>query len=172
MASEAHREPTARRFMTWLLRSPFSGLLDGSVMLLTVRGRRTGTEDTLPVQYAEEGGTIWVLPGHHERKRWWRNLLDESPVRLRLRGHEFDAVAQAFSGRANPSLAEDALAAYVRRFRAVGAGSGSSVKEELSERSASGRWQRAWSWSASSRRRRGTFEASATNRPNQRAVRD
>ncbi len=121
--------------MTWLLRSPFSGLLDGSVMLLTVRGRRTGTEYTLPVQYAEEGGTIWVLPGHHERKRWWRNLLDESSVRLRLRGHEFDAVAQALSGRANPSLAEDALAAYVRRFRAVGRrfgvlGEGGAIRAE------------------------------------------
>lgn len=46
---------------------PFSGLLDGSVMLLTVRGRRTGTEYALPVQDAEESGTIWVFPGHHER---------------------------------------------------------------------------------------------------------
>jgi CAAX protease family protein len=120
MPRDAHRRPTARRSMTWLLRSPFSGLLDESVMLLTVQGRRTGTEYTLPVQYMEEGGTIWVFPGHHERKTWWRNLLDSSSVRLRLRGHQFDAVAQAFLGRANPSVAAEALAAYVRRFPAVG----------------------------------------------------
>ena len=49
--------------MAWLLRSPFSGILDGSLMLITVRGRRTGIEYTLPVQYATDGQAIWGPPG-------------------------------------------------------------------------------------------------------------
>ena len=120
MPSKARSRPMTRRFMTWLLRSPFSGLIDGSVMLITLRGRRTGTQYTLPVQYVEEGGTIWVFPGHHERKTWWRNLVGTSPVGLRFRGQDLAGTAEAFSGRDDPSVVEEGLADYVRRSPAVG----------------------------------------------------
>jgi hypothetical protein len=99
MASKAHRRPMMRRFMTWLLLSPYSGLLDGSVMLITLRGRRTGTEYRLPVQYREEGRAIRIFPSHHERKTSWRNLVGESPVGFRLRGQDLGGSAEAFSGR-------------------------------------------------------------------------
>jgi uncharacterized protein len=100
----------------WLLRSSFSGVVEGSVMLLTVRGRRTGRPYTLPVQYAESASVIWVLPGGHERKTWWRNLVDEQPVQLRLRGQELGGVGQALSGQTEIRLVEEGLRVYLGRF--------------------------------------------------------
>lgn len=119
MASKRRRSPPVNGLTTWLLRSPFSGLLDGSLILITVRGRRTGAEHTLPVQYASDGEAIWVLPAQHEHKTWWRNLVHEASVGLRLGGHDLVARAQAFSGEDAPALVEEGLQVYVRRFPAV-----------------------------------------------------
>ena len=83
----------------WLLRSSFSGLLERSLLLLDVHGRRTGRHYRLPVQYAQAGPVIWVLPAGHERKRWWRNLLQEQPVQLWLGGQQLSGRAWAVSGQ-------------------------------------------------------------------------
>lgn len=69
MARNGRRTPATRRFMAWLLRSPFAGLVDGSVMLITVQGQRTGSAYPFPVQYARDGEEIWVFAGHSERRR-------------------------------------------------------------------------------------------------------
>lgn len=119
MSSTESRIPISRRFMEWLLRSPFSDLMDGSVMLISVRGHRTGAVYTLPVQYAEDGNKLWVFPDDHERKTWWRNLADESPVTVRLRGHDLEATALVFSGLTSPELTEQGIHNYVRRFPRV-----------------------------------------------------
>lgn len=118
--STTRRTPASRRFVTWLLRSPFSGLVDGALMLITVRGRRSGRAYTFPVQYARDGDAIWVLPGHSERKTWWRNLSDEAPVKVRLAGQDITAVGRAFTGRSTPAVVEEGLGVYAGRFRAVG----------------------------------------------------
>jgi hypothetical protein len=41
---------------------------------LAVRGRRTGRVLRFPVQYAVAGEDLVVVPGHADRKSWWRNL--------------------------------------------------------------------------------------------------
>lgn len=41
---------------------------------LSVRGRRSGQEYRFPVQYAVAPGGLVVVPGHPERKTWWRNV--------------------------------------------------------------------------------------------------
>ena len=89
-------------------------------MLITVRGRRSGNGFTLPVQYAEGHEAIWVMPGHADEKTWWRKLLAESDVVLRFRGRDLDATAQAFIGEADPSVVQEGLSAYLRRFPAAG----------------------------------------------------
>lgn len=98
--------------------------LSRSLMLLTVRGARSGREFTLPVQYAREEGTIWVLPGHAEGKTWWRNLRSEAPVRMRVEGADLAGTGRAISGDAEPDEVARGLHTYLRRFpaaaRAVG----------------------------------------------------
>jgi uncharacterized protein len=68
------------------------------------------------VQYAQVGPVIWVLPAGHERKTWWRNLLQEQPVELWLRGQQFNGRAWVVNGATDVTLALDGLRAYLRRF--------------------------------------------------------
>lgn len=130
------------RMVAWILRSPFSRLLDRSVMLISVKGRRTGREYTLPVNYADDSGMIWVLPGYPDRKTWWRNLDAESSVRLLLRGRDLHAKAHAFRGDRDPATVSEGLRAYLRRFpgsaRAAGIENddGAGITEERLARAA------------------------------------
>ena len=59
-------------------------LLGRSLVLLTVRSRRTGNDFTFPVMYALDGDDIVVVPGRPETKTWWRNLRDPAEARARL----------------------------------------------------------------------------------------
>jgi hypothetical protein len=69
-----------------ILRSRFHRWMSASVLLITYRGRKSGKEFTLPVNYARDGHFIYIVPGMPERKSWWRNFREMTPVRLTLRG--------------------------------------------------------------------------------------
>jgi deazaflavin-dependent oxidoreductase (nitroreductase family) len=111
--------------VSWVLRSRFHGLLSSRLMLITVRGRRTGGFHTLPVGYVEVPGTIYVLVGDSETKKWWRNLEGEAPVALIVRGHVRDARAAVLHAESEPQEFKRALGLYLTRFpglrRAAGA---------------------------------------------------
>lgn len=109
-------EPFVNRLVARVLSSPVSGLLDGSLLLLTLRGRRTGREITLPVQYAVGPDAIWVWPGRPETKTWWRNLVDEAPVRIRLRGRDVAGSAVAVRSDAASESFQSGVHAYSARF--------------------------------------------------------
>lgn len=85
---------TANRAVRLLLRSPLHRMASGRLALITVTGRRSGAEHTLPVGYQLEGERVTIPVLWPERKLWWRNLEDGGPVRLRLRGTERTGVAQ------------------------------------------------------------------------------
>ena len=72
--------------MRLILNSPLHGMMSGGLLLITYRGRKSGKEYTLPVQYAQDGKKIYIIPGMPEQKTWWRNLKGGLPVRLTLRG--------------------------------------------------------------------------------------
>ena len=112
----APRQPAINRVLNAVLRSPLSGAVDAWLVLLTVRGWRTGREITLPVQYAVGDDAIWVWPGHPETKYWWRSLRAESPVRLRLLGAEVTATARVVTTSTEPALLAKGRRAYVARF--------------------------------------------------------
>src|ERR1700682_2231910 len=68
--------------MKALLRSPLHAWLDGTLVLLTYTGRKTGKQYTLPI-----GCFVW---GQGEllsfsSARWWTNLRGGVPVTLLLR---------------------------------------------------------------------------------------
>ncbi|HKE79335.1 MAG TPA: nitroreductase family deazaflavin-dependent oxidoreductase [Solirubrobacteraceae bacterium] len=96
-----------------VLRSPAHRLLSGNLMLLTVRGRRTGREYTFPVQYARDGDTVYVVPGGYRTKTWWRNLLEPAPVQVRIGADEYAGTGQAFVGERDPERTADAFRAYL-----------------------------------------------------------
>lgn len=118
--------PTAPRWsnrpLGWLLRSPFHWLVSSRLMLMAVRGRRTGRYYTFPVGYLQLPGVIYVLVGGYETKRWWRNLEDEgTPVALIVRRHVVDARATVLDRRATRQEFDTAFALYRARFPRVGA---------------------------------------------------
>ena len=66
----------------------------GRRLAVGYRGRRTGRRHDLVVQYARDGtDRVWIVPGHPDRKRWWRNLVDPAPVDLWLAGREAHGTA-------------------------------------------------------------------------------
>jgi deazaflavin-dependent oxidoreductase (nitroreductase family) len=80
-------------FIKILLRSPLQGLFSGSMMLITVTGRKSGRAISTPVNYYREGDTLWVLSNRN--RTWWRNLCGGAEVTLRLQGRDVKAHAKS-----------------------------------------------------------------------------
>lgn len=78
--------------MSWVLRSPLHGMLSNNMMLITVKGRKTGKEYTLPVNYYRENGNLWVLTNRD--RTWWRNLQNGAEVSLLLKRRPVIAFAE------------------------------------------------------------------------------
>jgi hypothetical protein len=101
--------------MSWLLRSPFHGLISGSILLITYNGRRSGKQYSAPLNYVRDGNILWVTSVR--TRKWWRNFKGEWPIRVLLQGKEIqgkgvaiteqDAIIDAFHDffRLSPSSA-------------------------------------------------------------------
>jgi hypothetical protein len=94
-----------------VLRSPVHRLLSSRFALIEYVGPRTGLSRQLPVAYVRSGDEILVVPGHPERKTWWR-AVDGRPVRLVVGGRRLTGVARVnVPGDARHG---ELLGAYVR----------------------------------------------------------
>lgn len=82
--------PLVRR----VLRSPLHAVMSRRVALITVTGRRTRREFTIPVGYRRRAGVVTIRVGAPDRKRWWRNLRGGAPVALRLGGRDVRGLAR------------------------------------------------------------------------------
>lgn len=82
-------------FMTWLLKSPFHGLISSSIMLITYIGQRSGKEFSTPVNYVRIGETLWVSTTR--QRKWWRNFKDGWPIKVLLHRKQLEGVAQAIT---------------------------------------------------------------------------
>jgi deazaflavin-dependent oxidoreductase (nitroreductase family) len=100
-----------------VLRSRFHWLLSRKLMLVTVRGRRTGRLHTFPVGYVQEGDVLHVLVGDYETKRWWRNLEAPAPVELTLRGRTVRATGVLLRWDSDSQALTAVLGRYVTAFR-------------------------------------------------------
>jgi deazaflavin-dependent oxidoreductase (nitroreductase family) len=106
----------ANPIVSAVLRSPLHRLASGGLMLITFTGRRTGTQHTIPVQYAHDDEGIVVAVGWAAQKRWWRNLRGGGEVELVVRGRRMPAHAEALTGAEDPVRVSAALARYLARF--------------------------------------------------------
>jgi deazaflavin-dependent oxidoreductase (nitroreductase family) len=79
-------------FMSWVLRSPFHGLLSNGNMLITVTGRKTGKKYTTPVGYYQQDGYLWVLTSRD--RQWWRNVKNGEEVSLLLKKKSVQGFAE------------------------------------------------------------------------------
>ena len=97
-------------FMAWVLRSPLYGILSKGMMLITVTGRKTGKKYTLPVEYFEADGFLWIVTSRD--RTWWRNLQNGAEVELLLKNQPLNAYASLVT---NLEQVETHLLDYVRQ---------------------------------------------------------
>ncbi len=97
-------------FMAWVLRSPLHGILSKGMMLITVTGRKTGKKYTLPVEYFEADGFLWIVTSRD--RTWWRNLQNGAEVELLLKNQPLNAYASLVT---NLEQVETHLLDYVRQ---------------------------------------------------------
>lgn len=99
----------ANPFVTLILRSPLHAWMSAALLLITYRGRKSGQEYTLPVQYVQDGNAVYIVPGFAEKKVWWRNLKGGTDVQVMLKG-------QTRSGRGILLERETDMAAILKGF--------------------------------------------------------
>jgi deazaflavin-dependent oxidoreductase (nitroreductase family) len=102
---------TGNGFMSWVLRSPFHAMFSNGMLLITVTGRKTGKQYTMPVGYYHEGDDLWVLTSRD--RTWWRNLKGGATVDLLLRREPVTALAEL---ELDQKSIEGQLGEYVRRI--------------------------------------------------------
>jgi hypothetical protein len=102
-----------------VLGSPAHRMLSGALVVLTYRGRRSGREFRIPLQYAETPTRrIVALAVRPERKRWWRSFSNPAPARLLVAGATRPVIGRVLAGEERRA----AVRAYLERFpRAAGA---------------------------------------------------
>ncbi len=79
-------------FMKRLLRSPLHGVVSRMYLLITFTGRKSGKTYSTPVQYAQDGGTLYIITS--AGYTWWKNLRGGADVQVHLRGRAYPAYAE------------------------------------------------------------------------------
>jgi deazaflavin-dependent oxidoreductase (nitroreductase family) len=61
---------------------------------ITVIGRKSGHKISMPVWFVQEGEKLYLLPVQGSRTQWYKNVLQNPPIRVDARGveAEFQAV--------------------------------------------------------------------------------
>jgi hypothetical protein len=78
---------------------------------ITVTGRRSGRQITIPVWFVQEGGAIYLLPVRGPDSDWYKNLVKNLTIRLAVDGAEY-------STRVTPITEPARVSDIVNKFRA------------------------------------------------------
>ncbi len=70
--------------------TPFGGW----ILVLRVRGRKSGRMRDTPLNYLLAEDAVWVLAGFGRRTEWYRNLLADPAVEVRLPGRRLAGTAE------------------------------------------------------------------------------
>ncbi len=82
------------QLMRFLYRSGLAPLLGRFVLLLTTTGRKSGQPRVTPLQYEEVNGAIYVASARGIKADWFRNILADRCVRVRIKSREFEGLAE------------------------------------------------------------------------------
>jgi deazaflavin-dependent oxidoreductase (nitroreductase family) len=102
-----------------ILLSPLYRLLSSSLLLISYRGRKSGKEYTLPVQYAQAESQIYILPGMPEQKTWWRNLKGGAQVQVTLSGKTVAGRGKLLEPESELETIVKGFNLYLQRFPAL-----------------------------------------------------
>ena len=82
--------PYVNSAMKFVLRSPVHTMVSKSILLITFTGRKSGKTYTTPVSYSQSGDHVYVFT----HANWWVNLSNGAPVTLRIRGLDYQGLAE------------------------------------------------------------------------------
>jgi deazaflavin-dependent oxidoreductase (nitroreductase family) len=80
---------------------------------LTVTGRRSGREMTIPVWFVQQDGTLYLVPVHGSDSDWYKNVRKTPTVRLSLGGAETTAEAHPIT---DPEKVEEVVDAFRAKY--------------------------------------------------------
>ncbi len=101
--------PFVNHAMKLVLRSPVHGMVSHQILLITFTGRKSGKTYTTPVSYSQYQDQVLIFT----HASWWKNLRGDTPVALRLRGQEFQGLAEPVAEDKQAIAA--GLAAHLRK---------------------------------------------------------
>lgn len=94
-------------------------LIGRIILLLTTKGRKTGMRRVTPLQYEEINGVIYVGSARGKQADWFRNILADPQVDVRVKDRYFHGVAAPLT---DPKQIADFLQTRLGRHpRMVGA---------------------------------------------------
>jgi F420H(2)-dependent quinone reductase len=76
-----------------ILRSPLHLMMSNKYLLLAFTGHKSGRRYTTPVAYLREGDAFLMTTD----SPWWKNLRGGAPVKLRVRGQEYEGTGEAIT---------------------------------------------------------------------------
>ncbi len=103
--------PIVNRTMKFVLRSPLHGIVDKQILLITFTGRKSGKTYTTPVSYSQSGDQVVIFT----HANWWKNLRTDAPVSLRIRGRDWQGLAEPIAEDKQTVAA--GLAEHLRKVR-------------------------------------------------------
>ncbi len=110
---------SANTVVEMVLESPLHRLLSGKLVLIRYHGAHSGTEHTLPVQYADTHNGLVVAVDKPDTKSWWRNFTTMGQVQVLVAGSWVPMTAHALVGSEDPEAVTPLLRSYATRFPKV-----------------------------------------------------
>lgn len=106
----------------YLYRIGLGALLGERFLLLKHRGRRSckQNETVLEVIHADkEKHKVFVASGFGEKSQWYKNILPDDAVSIKIRNVEFDAVARVVSSQEAETLLSQYANTHPKSMKAV-----------------------------------------------------
>ena len=102
MRNPATQDPPGKRpfrappstLIIWLYDHGFAPLLGRLILLLTTTGRKSGLPRVIPLQYEMVDGQFYIGSARGAQADWFRNILADAHVRVRIKSWEFAAIAE------------------------------------------------------------------------------
>ena len=69
------------------------------VLLLTTTGRKSGKSRVTPLQYEEIDGDIYIASARGTKSDWYRNIVTNPMVRVRVKSRKFEGKAEPITDR-------------------------------------------------------------------------
>ena len=78
-----------------------AGLQNASEITITVTGRSSGRPISLPIWFAVEGNTLYLIPLKGSDTEWYKNVCKTPTLRLEARGKTLTATARFLTDSAH-----------------------------------------------------------------------